>query len=92
MAMSAIDDGRYLSTEGVVAALDHRGASTVSTEPSTYLLERQRVLEVVERYRGDTEQAARELGVHRATVYRWIKRLQIPVKDLRETPLAAVRS
>ena len=56
-------------------ALAQRAQSHVSTETSS--LERRELCDVLDRHEWNTESAARELGVHRATLYRRMRHLQL---------------
>jgi DNA-binding NtrC family response regulator len=61
--------------DAVFAALDC-ARPPVSCPPVSFA--RSRLFDVLERHGWDTERAAADLGVHRATVYRRMKRLGIP--------------
>ena len=63
-----------IDEEIVVTAMAHRSHSPVA---DGRVLERRQLRDTLERVHGDTELAARELGIHRATLYRRMKRLQV---------------
>lgn len=70
---------RELDTQAVYAALAHRSASVARPRQVTELAERRELVTVLERALGDTGRAAQILGVHRATVYRRMRRHGIDV-------------
>lgn len=75
---------RELDTQAVYAALAHRSVSVARPRVVMDLAERRELVTVLERASGDTGRAAQLLGVHRATVYRRMKRHGIDVpSDLR---------
>ena len=63
---------------GVVAtALSHRSHSP---DTNNRVVERRLLCDTLERAGWNTELAARELGIHRATIYRRMKRLQVTLR------------
>jgi DNA-binding NtrC family response regulator len=77
LASSCIDD------EVVATALVHRSSAPTHDER---VLERKRLRDALVEARWDTRRAAHELGIHRATLYRRMKRLQLVVPSLRGAP------
>jgi DNA-binding NtrC family response regulator len=65
---------RELDMRALQAALSHRSSRPGHPRATTQLAERHALVTVLERASGDTERAAELLGVHRATVYRRMKR------------------
>jgi len=63
-----------IDTRSVYAALAHRSSVTARPRAVVELAERRELVTVLERASGDTERAAALLGVHRATIYRRMKR------------------
>jgi DNA-binding NtrC family response regulator len=63
------------------AALSQRAASHQSTEATS--TERRELCAVLDRHEGNTEAAARELGVHRATLYRRMRLLRVTATSRR---------
>lgn len=80
-----------LDTRAVYAALAHRSAAGGLVRAAAGLAERRELVTILERASGDTECAAQMLGIHRATVYRRMKRHGIDVPRLphRRPPTAA---
>jgi DNA-binding NtrC family response regulator len=73
-----------LGEDAARAALAHRAAVAASCAPpsgihDTFASERGVLRQTLERHGWNTDAAARELGVHRATLYRWMKRLRLSV-------------
>jgi two-component system nitrogen regulation response regulator NtrX len=68
-----------LDTDALAIVLTQRARANESMAHSTELVERQRLLRVLMSVSWDTERAASTLGVHRATIYRRMQRLGIPV-------------
>jgi DNA-binding NtrC family response regulator len=56
---------------------ERAGADPVHGAEGNPLADRQRLRELIERHAGNVSQVARDLGVTRAQVYRWMKRLGI---------------
>jgi DNA-binding NtrC family response regulator len=71
---------RCIDDEIVATALAHRASGP---ELDDRVLERKLLRDALESVQWDTRLAARELGIHRATLYRRMKRLQITVPALR---------
>jgi DNA-binding NtrC family response regulator len=69
-----------LGTEAVDAVLAQRAVpATTMTAPVVPSIERRALEQLLERHRWNTQTAARELGIHRATLYRRMKRLRVTV-------------
>ena len=81
-----------LDTRAVYAALAHRSAGIQRRQVTSELAERRELMTVLERASGDTERAAELLGVHRATVYRRMKRHGIDVPRTRSASSARHRT
>jgi DNA-binding NtrC family response regulator len=64
-----------LTADTVNAAMRQRAQSKLATEPDG--TERLKLRDVLARHRWNAESAARELGVHRATLYRRMKVLRL---------------
>ena len=78
---------RCIDDEIVVTALAHRASAP---ELDDRVLERKLLRDALEAVQWDTRLAARELGIHRATLYRRMKRLQVSVPTLRSVqPVAS---
>jgi DNA-binding NtrC family response regulator len=73
---AAVLSAPVLGKEAVEAALAQRTAGVAPAMPS---VERRALQQLLERHRWNTESAARELGIHRATLYRRMKRLRLSV-------------
>ena len=80
---------RGIDGEIVANALSQRASSP---ELDDRILERKRLRDALERVQWDTRLAARELGIHRATLYRRMKRLQLSVPALRSMQAVAITS
>ena len=65
---------RELGVGALELALAHRSAPAAPPRASVGLAERRELITVLERTSGDTGRAAELLGIHRATVYRRMKR------------------
>ncbi len=76
-AASVFANGR-IDAEAIDAALSNRGPDARS--PARSLTERSELVAVLQRAAWDTDRAASELGIHRATMYRRMKRhgIEIP--------------
>lgn len=81
---AAFSDG-VLPLEAVRRALEQRASLGRARALDAELLERQRLRELLQAQSWNTELVAKELGVHRATLYRRMKRLGLA------TPLPAMR-
>ena len=68
-----------VDVQAVETALAHRATAVAPPRIAEDLAERRELVTVLERASGDTERAAEMLGVHRATVYRRMKRHGIDV-------------
>ena len=78
---------RELDDRAVEAALAHRTTGNAPRRVVEELAQRRALVTVLERASGDTGRAAALLGVHRATVYRRMKRHGIDARDAgREQP------
>jgi DNA-binding NtrC family response regulator len=87
LSPAVIDEG------SIVRALSQR--TTTSPGGDSVLLARRELHEILVRHRWDTDATARELGIHRATLYRRMKRLRITVPhqwEIRTTRRAAAAS
>jgi transcriptional regulator of acetoin/glycerol metabolism len=82
--IAALSNG-LLPVDAVRRALAQRASLGAARALDAEALERQRLRDVLEGQSWNTELAARLLGVHRATLYRRMKRLGLTV------PLAATR-
>lgn len=78
---AAVLTGEALTAECVRGILSQRGRPRVERDVS--LDERRELRDVLERHGWDTETAARELGVHRATLYRRMKQLRLTASSPR---------
>ncbi len=74
--------GEVLDAGAVELVLGARGRDAGRDVATTALVERQQLLNVLGTTAWDTERAAAMLGVHRATIYRRMRRLGIPVPSL----------
>ncbi|HWH50903.1 MAG TPA: sigma-54 dependent transcriptional regulator [Gemmatimonadaceae bacterium] len=81
--------GGVIDADAVQAVLAPRSPATQSA-PSPVYLERERLVAALSAACGDTELAAERLGVHRATIYRRMRRLGIPVPTSRIAPRVPV--
>jgi len=77
-----------LDTRAVYAALGHRSAPGARGRVVVELAARRELVTVLERASGNTGRAAELLGVHRATVYRRMKRHGIDVPTVRHHELS----
>ncbi|HSQ31480.1 MAG TPA: sigma 54-interacting transcriptional regulator [Gemmatimonadaceae bacterium] len=77
--------GEVLDVGAVELVLGARGRDAAREVSTRALVERQRLLSVLGTTAWDTERAAAMLGVHRATIYRRMRRLGIPVPSLGAT-------
>lgn len=68
---------RWLSRDAVEAALGERLGARRLDDGSPLAVERQLLMDALKRHEWRTDVVARELGIHRATLYRRIKRLRI---------------
>lgn len=68
---------RRLSREAVEAALGERLGARRLDDGAQLVVERQLLMDALKRHEWRTDLVARELGIHRATLYRRIKRLRI---------------
>jgi DNA-binding NtrC family response regulator len=64
-------DRRPLDAESILGAITHQDATSSPTRAAD---ERAELVALLSRYRWDTERVAKDLGVHRATVYRRMQR------------------
>jgi transcriptional regulator of acetoin/glycerol metabolism len=72
----------HLGVESLSVALTHRSGGGARNDVDGELVERRELLAALQRASWDTEVVASELGVHRATVYRRVKRLGIELPEL----------
>jgi DNA-binding NtrC family response regulator len=68
-----------LDDDALTVVLAQRSRTVDATKPTPTFVERQRLLKLLNGAAWDTGIAASTLGVHRATVYRRMRRLGIPV-------------
>jgi DNA-binding NtrC family response regulator len=73
-----------IDATAIDAAVANRGARTPKNSPARSLAERSELVAVLESAAWDTSRAASELGIHRATMYRRMKRhgIEIPTTCL----------
>ena len=71
--------GEVLDVDAIELVLGARARNAGRDAVTPSLVERQRLLSVLGTTAWDTERAAEVLGVHRATIYRRMRRLGIPV-------------
>jgi two-component system NtrC family response regulator len=78
-AASVFGNG-VIDATAIDAAVANRGARTPKNSPAPSLAERSELVAVLESAAWDTSRAASELGIHRATMYRRMKRhgIEIP--------------
>jgi DNA-binding NtrC family response regulator len=74
---AAVFGGDVINADAIVLALANRTRTTDSADRSRELVARRDFVAVLERVKWDTGRAAEALGVHRATIYRKMKRLGI---------------
>jgi DNA-binding NtrC family response regulator len=82
-AASVFGNG-VIDATAIDAAVANRGAPTPKNSPARSLAERSELVAVLESAAWDTSRAASELGIHRATMYRRMKRhgIEIPTTCL----------
>ena len=82
-AASVFGNG-VIDATAIDAAVANRGARTPKNSPARSLAERSELVAVLESAAWDTSRAASELGIHRATMYRRMKRhgIEIPTTCL----------
>ncbi|HXD49530.1 MAG TPA: sigma-54 dependent transcriptional regulator [Gemmatimonadaceae bacterium] len=80
--------GGVIDVDAVETLLATRSRAALPVSSPTYL-EREQLVAALAAASGDTERAAEQLGVHRATIYRRMKRLGIPVPTSRVAPSVA---
>lgn len=74
----AFSGGTTIQRGDMLAVIGHRSAAGFDATRGNYLsTERERLLDVLEAFAWDTASAAAQLDVHRATLYRWMQRLDI---------------
>ena len=78
----ALGDGAIADAAVVLAMVNRIDEQSESASSHS---QRDELREVLARHSWNTDSAARELGVHRATLYRWMKRLslQVPARSIR---------
>jgi sigma-54 dependent transcriptional regulator, acetoin dehydrogenase operon transcriptional activator AcoR len=76
--------GAELGEEAAEAALAHRAHLTVAVSADVFCVEGHALRQTLERHAWNTDTAARQLGVHRATLYRRMKPFRLT------TPSSAV--
>jgi DNA-binding NtrC family response regulator len=81
--------GGVIDADAVQTVLAARSPAAQAAASPAYL-EREQLIAALSAARGDTELAAERLGVHRATIYRRMRRLGIPVPTGRVAPPAPV--
>ncbi|HMC56657.1 MAG TPA: sigma-54 dependent transcriptional regulator [Gemmatimonadaceae bacterium] len=79
MEWSAAFSGPELTRDAVRAALSQRRSREARVDDGAH--ERAAIRDVLDRHRGNADRAAEELGVHRATLYRRMKRLGVEVRE-----------
>jgi DNA-binding NtrC family response regulator len=88
---AAVFGREVLDVDAVALALANRAASReVAAAYSEGVAARRELISVLEKAEWDTERAAQTLGVHRATIYRKMKRLGVEVPSGRERRAARV--
>jgi len=76
---AAVFGGDVIDAEAIVLALANRTRTTDSAQGSRELAARRDFITVLEQAEWDTGRAAESLGVHRATIYRRLKRLGVEI-------------
>jgi DNA-binding NtrC family response regulator len=80
-----------LDDDALAVVLAQRSRAVDAPKPTPTFVERQRLLKLLNGAAWDTGIAASTLGVHRATVYRRMRRLGIPVPSGSNNPRADFR-
>jgi DNA-binding NtrC family response regulator len=80
---SAAFSNGHLSAETLRAAVAQRSSMGSGNQADAEALERIEMRKLLERCGGDPDMVAQHLGVHRATLYRRLKRLGLGVRDAR---------
>jgi two-component system NtrC family response regulator len=78
----AMGDGRALSAADVRFALGDRPTRAHRPPTAELLLDRARLLKVLEASRWNTARAASELGIHRSTIYRRMRRVGLGLSGI----------